>query len=106
MAFPPDWIDRITDALLQALRARDPYTYGHCRRVARYSRLLAQAAGLSEDEQKVIEYSSMFHDIGKIGIPDKILLKNARLTEQEEEIMKAHPVMSEEIVKPLAGHEF
>jgi HD-GYP domain-containing protein (c-di-GMP phosphodiesterase class II) len=102
----PEWALIVARSLLRGLRERDPYTYGHCMRVARYAKLLAQAAGLSEKEQKVIEFSSMFHDLGKIGIPDAILLKPGRLTQQEEEIMKAHPVKSAEIIQPLSGVPF
>jgi HD-GYP domain-containing protein (c-di-GMP phosphodiesterase class II) len=102
----PDWAQALAATLLQALRERDPYTYGHCRRVARHARLLAQAAGLSDYEQKVIEFASMFHDLGKLGIPDAILLKPGRLSEEEEEIMRAHPVKSAEIVTPLAHVPF
>jgi HD-GYP domain-containing protein (c-di-GMP phosphodiesterase class II) len=88
------------------LKERDPYTYGHCRRVARNARLLAKAAGLNEYEQKVIEYSSMFHDLGKVGIPDSILLKPGRLTDHEEAIMRAHPIKSAEIIQPLSQVNF
>jgi HD-GYP domain-containing protein (c-di-GMP phosphodiesterase class II) len=106
MAILPDWALLVTNSLLQSLKERDPYTYGHCRRVALYARMLAQAAGLSEEEQTVIEFSSMFHDLGKIGIPDHILLKKGKLSREEEEIMKAHPLKSEEIVKPLSEVPF
>ncbi len=102
----PDWSQTVASALLQALKERDPYTYGHCRRVARNARLLAQAAGLGETEQRIIEYSSMFHDLGKMGIPDAILLKPGRLNTREEAIMRAHPVKSVEIVQPLAQVPF
>ena len=71
----PPWAKIITQLLLRSLRERDPYTYGHCLRVARNARLLAKAAGLSEEEQRIIEISGLFHDLGKIGIPDRILLK-------------------------------
>ncbi|MGK5081868.1 HD-GYP domain-containing protein [Bdellovibrionota bacterium FG-1] len=98
----PDWAIAVAQSLLQALKERDPYTYGHCRRVARNSQRLAAAAGLSEREQKVIEYSSMFHDLGKLGIPDSVLFKPGRLTEAEEAIMRAHPVKSADIVNPLS----
>lgn len=101
-----DWISSVARALLQALRERDPYTYGHCRRVGRYARSLAQAAGLNEFEQRVVEFSAMFHDIGKVGIPDSILLKEGRLTAEEEEIMKEHPVKSMQIIQPLAHIPF
>src|SRR5436190_4635413 len=98
----PDWAQMMANALLQALKERDPYTYGHCRRVARNALLLAKAAGLSESERKIIEYSSLFHDIGKIGIPDRILLKPGPLTDEEEAIMQEHPVRSVEIMQPVA----
>ncbi len=96
----PDWAEVISQSLLQALKERDPYTYGHCRRVARNARLLAKAAGLNEYEQRVIEFSSIFHDLGKIAIPDRILLKPGPLTLEEESIMRAHPLKSVEILEP------
>lgn len=102
----PEWAQYLAKTLMQALRERDPYTYGHCRRVSRNARLLAEAAGLSEIEQRVIEYSSMFHDLGKMGIPDTILLKPGRLTPEEEAIMRAHPLKSADIVKPLESIPF
>lgn len=102
----PDWAESLANTLLEALKARDPYTYGHCRRVARNARLLAEAAGLNENEQRIVEYSSMFHDLGKMGIPDDILLKPGRLTPEEQEIMKEHPVKSAEIITPLSHVPF
>jgi HD-GYP domain-containing protein (c-di-GMP phosphodiesterase class II) len=102
----PAWAVLTTEALLQALRERDPYTYGHCRRVARNARMLARAAGLSERDQNVVEYSSLFHDLGKIGIPDAVLLKPDKLTAEEREIIRAHPVKSAEIILPLAKDPF
>jgi HD-GYP domain-containing protein (c-di-GMP phosphodiesterase class II) len=102
----PEWAQLLARTLLAALKERDPYTYGHCRRVARHARLLAQAAGLSEYECQLVEFSSMFHDLGKMGIPDSILLKPGRLTPEEEAIMRAHPVKSAEIVTPLSHLPF
>ncbi|MBI2712660.1 MAG: HD-GYP domain-containing protein [Bdellovibrio sp.] len=102
----PAWAEEVALTLLKALRERDPYTYGHCRRVARNARLLARAAGLSLREQIIIEYSSLFHDLGKIGIPDSILLKPGRLSPSEEAIMRTHPVKSAEIMDPLARVPF
>jgi HD-GYP domain-containing protein (c-di-GMP phosphodiesterase class II) len=102
----PEWAYAVAKALLQALKERDPYTYGHCRRVARNARLLAQAAGLNEREQRVIEYASMFHDLGKVGIPDSVLLKPGKLTEEEREIIHAHPIKSAEIIQPLSQIPF
>ena len=90
-----------TKSLLKALRERDPYTYGHCARVAHNAKLLAKAAGLSSHQQSVVELSSLFHDLGKMGIPDSVLLKPGRLTEEEEAIMRSHPIKSAEIIRPL-----
>jgi HD-GYP domain-containing protein (c-di-GMP phosphodiesterase class II) len=91
---------------MQALKERDPYTYGHCRRVARHARNLAQAAGLNDYDQQVTEIASMFHDLGKLGIPDAILLKPGRLTPDEAAVMKLHPVKSVEIINPLSAIPF
>ena len=102
----PDWAHALTKTLLQALRERDPYTYGHCRRVAKNALLLSRAAGLSEFEQKVVEFSALFHDLGKLGIPDQILLKPGRLSPEEREIMHQHPVKSAEIIQPLSHIPF
>src|SRR6185437_13708258 len=102
----PKWAALIAKSLLQAMKERDPYTYGHCRRVARHARLLAQAAGLTEAEQTAVEFASMFHDLGKMAIPDSILLKPGRLTPAEEEIMRIHPVKSVEIIQPLTKTTF
>lgn len=102
----PDWAQTVAKTLLQAVRERDPYTYGHCRRVARHAKLLAKAAGLNEYEQSIVEFSSIFHDLGKMGIPDEVLLKPGRLTAREEAIMRAHPVKSVEILAPLSHIPF
>ena len=96
---------------MQAPRSRGGGTDGRCPRLfcsgteAGHARR-AQAAGLPEREQEIIEYSSMFHDLGKMGIPDKILLKPGRLTPEEEEIMKLHPVKSADILSPLSQVPF
>jgi len=102
----PDWAETVSNALLQALRERDPYTYGHCRRVARNASLLAKAAGLNVYDRKVVEFSSIFHDLGKIGIPDRVLLKSGPLTMEEEKIMRIHPIKSVEILEPLSNLPF
>jgi HD-GYP domain-containing protein (c-di-GMP phosphodiesterase class II) len=102
----PDWAVLITESLLQGLKERDPYTYGHCRRVARNAKLLAQAASLNEYEQKVVEYASIFHDLGKISIPDSILLKPGRLNIEEQAIIRIHPIKSAEILAPLTSFKF
>ncbi|MBN22180.1 MAG: integral HD domain-containing protein [Bdellovibrionaceae bacterium] len=97
----PDWGHQFARSILTALREKDPYTYGHCLRVGRNARLLAQEAGYDEKQQTIIEFSALFHDIGKIGIPDSILLKPGKLSREEIEVMKKHPVQSAEMIRPF-----
>lgn len=78
---------------------KDPETASHVARVAYYSKLLAKGYGLSEKEQDILFYSAPFHDLGKIGIEDKILLKPSKLTNEEFETMKKHPKIGYEILK-------
>lgn len=78
---------------------KDPETASHVARVAYYSKLLAKGYGLSEKEQDILFYSAPFHDLGKIGIEDKILLKPSKLTQEEFETMKKHPKIGYEILK-------
>ncbi len=85
-------------ALASAVDAKDPYTARHSMRVTRLSMLLADAMGLSSDEKYFLELSAWMHDVGKIGVPDHILTKPSRLTPEEFEIMKIHPVKGGEIV--------
>ena len=78
---------------------KDPETGAHVSRVAHYSRMLAREYGLNEQEQDLIFHASPFHDLGKVGIEDKILLKPARLDEAEFDIMKKHAQIGYEILK-------
>lgn len=83
------------------VEARDPYTGGHLWRVSRYARLLAERAQFSEGEAARVGLGGFLHDLGKIGIPDAILRKPDRLTEQEYDVIKTHPDMG---LRMLAGH--
>ncbi|OAG28135.1 HD domain-containing phosphohydrolase [Thermodesulfatator autotrophicus] len=85
-------------ALVKVLEAKDPYTKEHSERVTRYAVLLARELGLSDDEIECLRVAGHLHDIGKVGIPDAILLKPGRLTSDEFEIIKAHPLIGAEIV--------
>ena len=78
---------------------KDPETNAHTQRVAYYCKLLARAYGLDENLQDIIFYASPFHDLGKIGIPDKILLKPGKLDDDEFSIMKNHAKIGYEILK-------
>ena len=70
--------------------AKDEYTKGHSQRVADYASELAKLLGYSEDALENVRYIALLHDIGKIGIPDSVLKKTARLSDQEFEVMKQH----------------
>ena len=86
-------------AVARAVDAKDPRTGGHSQRVAQYSRQIAHAYGLSEKECREIEWAAMLHDIGKIGIPDNILNKDSRLTDEEYAVMKSHTTKGAEILQ-------
>src|SRR4029079_13845927 len=77
-------------ALAAAIDGKDPYTRGHSERVSRFSMAIAQRLGLSDDEVEKIRISALLHDVGKIGIDDKILKKPAALTDEEFEDMRKH----------------
>ncbi|WP_424689424.1 MAG: HD domain-containing phosphohydrolase [Halarcobacter ebronensis] len=78
---------------------KDPETASHVARVAHYSKLIARAYGLDEKEQEIIFYAAPFHDLGKIGIEDKILLKPGKLDNEEFDTMKCHAQIGYEILK-------
>ena len=78
--------------------AKDPYTNGHSKRVAVYTKLIAQEMGFEGEELDRIYYVALLHDCGKIGVPDSILAKPTRLTDEEFEIMKTHTVHGSEIL--------
>ncbi len=78
--------------LAAAIDAKDPYTRGHSERVARYAVVLARHMGLSAEEVRIIRLSALLHDVGKIGIDDRILRKPTALTNEEFEVMKTHPM--------------
>lgn len=94
--------EHIIYSLATALEERDPYTKGHSLRVSQLSLELAQALGLSEEEQVLLGKACLLHDVGKIGVPDTILHKPGALTKEEFAKVKEHPVKSEKICKPLA----
>lgn len=89
-------------AMGNAVDARDPYTRGHSERVARYGRQLAKAIGLPQHECDRIYLSGLLHDVGKIGIPDAVLAKTGRLTEEEFAVVKRHPETGTRIVQTMA----
>jgi two-component system response regulator RpfG len=98
--------EREKETLMRLARAgefRDEETGYHLIRMARYSRLIATALALEPDEAQTIELAAPLHDIGKIGIPDQILLKPDRLDTAEWDVMRRHPVIGHEILKGSAS---
>ena len=88
-------------SISSALDAKDQYTHGHSLRVTLYSLILATELGLDKTMLEEIETAGLLHDIGKVGIPQRILCKPGKLTDEEFEIMKSHPEQGEQIVKKI-----
>jgi putative two-component system response regulator len=116
-------LKRLTDELESAeslfltlgriAEARDPYTEGHCERLARYGTALGAALDLAPADLDALYRGAFLHDIGKIGIPDRVLLKKGRLSASEYEVMKKHPVIGDSLcgtlrsldaVRPIVRH--
>jgi putative two-component system response regulator len=85
-------------ALADALDAKCDYTSGHSLRVSRYALAIGRAIGLPDDEMKNLEIAGILHDVGKIGVPESILWKPAKLSPEEQAIMAQHPVRSAQII--------
>ena len=93
---------QIIEALAGAIDAKDTYTSGHSKRVAHYAREIARRVGKSEQEQRNIYFAAMLHDVGKIGVPDQIINKPDKLTDEEYAIVKRHPVIGADILKNVS----
>ncbi len=89
-------------ALAAAIDAKDPYTRGHSERVATYALLIGERIGLSAEQRDALEMASYLHDIGKIGIPEDILLKPGKLSDEEMGQMRHHPLIGANILKPVS----
>jgi putative nucleotidyltransferase with HDIG domain len=88
--------------LAAAIDEKDPYTRGHSGRVAKYSVIIAEELGLSPAEIEKLRVSALLHDVGKIGVDDRVLKKPGSLTEEEFGLMKQHPVKGANIMRPVA----
>jgi len=88
-------------ALASALDAKDPYTHGHSYRVSRYALLIGEELGLPDQQMQALEYAALLHDLGKIGIDGEIIAKPGKLTPEEFEMMKTHPVKGAKIIERL-----
>ena len=94
-------------SLVEAIEAKDPYSSGHSKRVSHYAECLCRELDLNEQMEKEIVLSSLLHDVGKIGITDKILLKPGKLTEEERKVVEYHPLKGEAIVDHFTPmHDF
>jgi HD-GYP domain-containing protein (c-di-GMP phosphodiesterase class II) len=93
-----EYFELIVKTLLSALKCKDDYTWGHSLRVAYFCVSVGREMGFTEAEVYELEVSALFHDIGKIGVPDSVLLKPSRLTDDEFLEMKLHPSKSYDIL--------
>ncbi len=94
--------EQTAEALAMAIDAKDKYTHGHSTRVAMYSTQIAREAGKSAEECEKVYFAGLLHDVGKIGIPDAIISKDGRLTEDEFAQIKNHPVYGNQILSSIS----
>ena len=87
--------------LVNAIDAKDKYTAGHCERVTKLAMLLAEYMDLNEDQKESLLFGSILHDIGKIGIDDSILKKKDRLSSEEYDLIKTHPIIGSKIINDI-----
>jgi putative two-component system response regulator len=108
-----DSAEAVILSLALTVEARDAYTQGHCARLAAYGVALGQALGLDGEDLAALRRGGYLHDIGKIAVPDAVLLKPGPLTEAEREVVKRHPVIGDELcgrlrllanVRPIVRH--
>ena len=93
-------------SLARSIEGKDPYTHGHCERLADYSARLGEQLGLAEDQITALRRAGIVHDVGKIAVPDAILLKPGRLTPDEWTIIREHSAVGERICAPLKSFRF
>lgn len=96
-----EYAERIIFSLALAVEAKDPYTKGHCNRLANYGALLAERLGLHDEDIRAVRRGGILHDIGKLAVQDNILLKSGPLNDSEFEVIRSHPEIGEKICRPL-----
>jgi putative two-component system response regulator len=108
-----DSAESVIVSLALTIEARDAYTDGHCQRLARYGVALGRAIGCQQEDLDALQRGGFLHDIGKVGIPDAVLLKPGRLTPDEYEVIKQHTVIGDRLcgslrslrrVRPIVRH--
>jgi putative nucleotidyltransferase with HDIG domain len=100
-----DYFYRIAQSLVRILEAKDQYTRGHSERVADISEKIAVKMGISKDKIDLLKEAALLHDIGKIGIKESILNKEGKLTTEEWDTIQKHPIIGEDIIKPVSISE-
>lgn len=90
------------EAIAKAVDVNDPYTAGHSRRVAGYSKMIAKCMGYSDEEQEEVYCAGLIHDVGKLGIDNQIINKQGKLTDEEYAEVKKHPIMGYEILENIS----
>lgn len=98
--------EQTATALVKAVDAKDTYSHGHSIRVAEYSEMIANCLGMDDVQCQRIYYAGLLHDIGKIGVPVAIINKKGKLTNEEFEIIKQHPVMGNEILSSITEYPY
>nr|WP_078762824.1 HD-GYP domain-containing protein [Marinactinospora thermotolerans] len=93
--------DSTLATLCQAVETKDYYTRGHCMRVSKASAMIAQELGMHAERVQTIRYAGMLHDVGKLGVPTKVLQKSGKLTEEEYAAIQLHPMRGYEIVREI-----
>ncbi|MEW5984646.1 MAG: HD domain-containing phosphohydrolase [Acidobacteriota bacterium] len=96
-----DSAEAVILSLARTVEARDPYTEGHCERLASYATNLGMALGLSEADQGVLYRAGYLHDVGKIAVPDSVLLKPGPLSAEEFQVMKRHTLVGDDLCGEL-----
>jgi putative two-component system response regulator len=91
----------LASALANAIEARDEHLHGHCERLAALAVRLAGLLGLTADEIETVRLGAILHDVGKIGIPDRVLLKPGPLDDEERRVVETHPEIGDKLLEPL-----
>lgn len=100
-----EYVYDVLTSIANIVESRDYYTHNHCKNVVKYSVAIAKMMNVSEEEIEMIRLGADFHDIGKIAIPDAILLKPGKLSSDEFEVMKTHAAIGAELLRPMKTME-